>query len=178
MQGGNTMDWKYLFTSFEGRIGRQQWWMGAIAIFFLSLILSFVVMPMIGMSMMPGFDPVAGPDAMESMLRKMAIGQIILTAIIAYPATAVMKKRLNDRDRPGWYVYLFWTPTVLSLLLGITGLSLTMTDMSGVMVPGQSTLGWIVSIFSIVIGLWALVELGILKGTDGPNQHGKDPVPA
>jgi len=26
--------------------------------------------------------------------------------------------------------------------------------------------------------IWALVECGFLKGTEGPNQYGEDPVPA
>ena len=41
---------------------------------------------------------------------------------------------------------------------------------------GNSTLGMILGLLSLVIGIWALVELGILKGTDGPNQHGPDPL--
>ena len=32
------MDWKYLFTSFEGRIGRQQMWMGIIVLMVVSLV--------------------------------------------------------------------------------------------------------------------------------------------
>jgi uncharacterized membrane protein YhaH (DUF805 family) len=31
-------------------------------------------------------------------------------------------------------------------------------------------------LLSFAIGIWALIELGILKGTTGPNQHGPDPL--
>ena len=38
---------------------------------------------------------------------------------------------------------------------------------------------WILINFVPVIGgIWALVECGFLKGTEGPNQYGEDPVPA
>lgn len=172
------MDWKYLLTGFTGRIGRQQWWMGNIALIVVALILYFAVMPLLGLSMMAGFDPAGGPDAMAGMMRKAAIAQLIMTAILAYPATALMKKRLNDRDRPDWYLYVFWAPTVVSLLLGITGLGFTTTDMGGVMMPQPSTLSTVVGFVAMAIGLWALVELGFFKGTAGPNQHGPDPVAA
>jgi uncharacterized membrane protein YhaH (DUF805 family) len=170
------MDFMNLYTNFSGRIGRQSWWIGTIILLVVAVIISFFVMPLIGMSMMAGFDPTAGADAIPGMMRKAAIIQIVITAIFAYPATALMKKRLNDRDRPAWYVYVFWAPTVLNLLLGLTGLSHTMTDMGGMMMPQPSGLGWVVNIASLAIGIWALVELGFLRGTQGPNQHGPDPV--
>ena len=170
------MDLMYLFTSFEGRIGRQQWWLGTIVMIVAILILSFVILPLLGLSMMSGFDPSHGPAALSGMFRRAAIAQLVLTAVIAYPTTALMKKRLNDRDRPAWFVYLFWAPTVLSLLLGLTGLSYKMTDMGGAMMPSPSPIGWIVNLASFIIGVWALVELGFLKGTNGANQHGPDPL--
>ena len=170
------MDWKFLYTSFEGRIGRQQWWLGSIALVVVAIILYIIVMPVIGLSMMGGFDPAGGPGAMMGMMRKAAFAHLVLTAIFAYPVTALMRKRLNDRDRPAWFVYVFWAPTVLGILLGLTGMGYTVADMGGMTVPAPSSLGWIVNLASLVIGLWALVELGILRGTAGQNQHGPDPA--
>jgi uncharacterized membrane protein YhaH (DUF805 family) len=39
-------------------------------------------------------------------------------------------------------------------------------------------IGWVINLLSFVIGIWALVDLGILKGTAGPNRHGPDPLGA
>jgi uncharacterized membrane protein YhaH (DUF805 family) len=62
-------------------------------------------------------------------------------------------------------------------LLGLFGLTMTMTDMGGgVMMPGYTSIGMILGLVSLVVGIWALIELGILKGTEGPNQHGPDPL--
>jgi uncharacterized membrane protein YhaH (DUF805 family) len=104
--------------------------------------------------------------------------QAIMLAVIAYPATALMKKRINGRDRPGWLVYVFWAPTVVSLVLSLTGLGYTMMDVGGVSIPAPSGLSWIVSLAGLVIGIWALIELGILRGTEGTNQHDPDPLAA
>lgn len=35
---------------------------------------------------------------------------------------------------------------------------------------------WVLVEFVPIIGFWALVELGFLKGTDGPNRFGPDPL--
>ena len=52
------------------------------------------------------------------------------------------------------------------------GLSLTGT-------PDQlNGLGWLCVLVNLGVGLWFLVELGILKGTPGPNQYGGDPLAA
>jgi uncharacterized membrane protein YhaH (DUF805 family) len=167
-----------LFTSFEGRIGRKSWWLGTILLIVVVLILWVILGPLMGASMMSGFDASAGADAMLAMVRKFGIVSAVITAIIAYPAIALMKKRLNDRDRPSWMIYVFWAPTVLNILLNLIGAGYTMAETNGVQMPAPTSIGWLVSMLSLVVGIWALVELGFLKGTDGPNQHGPDPAAA
>ena len=120
-----------LFTSLEGRINRQKWWLGTIVLIIVYLIFYVIVMMAIGGSMMASFDLTAGPAAMMAMMRRAAIGQIVLFIIFIYPSIALMKKRLNDRDRPVWYIYVFWAPAVISMLLGISGMAQTMTDVGG-----------------------------------------------
>lgn len=166
-----------LFTSFDGRINRAKWWLGAIVLVVISVILNFILMMFLGGSMFGGMDAAnVSAETINSMYRKIAIAQIVAVAIIAYPATALMKKRINDRDRPAWLVYVFWAPTVVSLLLSLTGLGYTVMDAGGVSMPGPSGLSWVVNLAGLAIGIWALIELGILKGTEGSNQHGPDPL--
>ena len=116
------MDWKYLLTSFDGRIGRQSFWM-CIIVFIVAGAVAGVL------------DSVFGTVSDGGMG---VIGIIVSLAMI-YPALAVYAKRWHDRGKSGW-----WT------LIGL--------------VP-------------IIGGIWLLVELGFLKGTDGPNHYGPDPVP-
>lgn len=146
-----------LLTSFDGRINRAKWWLGTVILIAIAIVLYLVLGRIIGS---PG------------------ILQFILTLLLAYPTTALMVKRLHDRDRPGYFTYIFWAPTVLSVLGGLLGLTMTTVDIGGVAVPQMTTLGNVIALAGLPIGIWALIELGILKGTEGPNQHGPDPLGA
>jgi uncharacterized membrane protein YhaH (DUF805 family) len=174
------MDWKYLLTSFEGRIGRQSWWLGTIAMIILSLILYFVLSAVLGTgmtAMMADPQKMLEPGYLDGVMRMAAIQQLITIAVIGFPATALMAKRLNDRNRPTWLKWVFWLPTILGLVLGLTGLAYTTTDMgNGVMMPTPTSIMTLLGFVSLAIGIWALVELGILRGSDGQNQFGEDPV--
>jgi uncharacterized membrane protein YhaH (DUF805 family) len=167
------------FTNMNGRIGRQTWWLGTIVMLVVGIILYFILSAVMGTGMAAMMDPqkMLEPGFMESYMRSAAWQQLVSLVLLGYPVTALMSKRLNDRDRPSWLKWLFWAPTVLSTLLGVAGMGYTMTDAGGgLMMPTPSTLMTIVTILSVIIGLWALVELGFLRGTQGDNQHGKDPV--
>src|SRR4051812_38843622 len=102
-----------MFTGFEGRINRAKWWLGTVILVVVAIIINLIIGAITGASMMGVMT--AGGD-MVSFARRLAIGQLITLAIIAYPVTALMIKRLNDRDRPQALAYLFWLPTVLSVL--------------------------------------------------------------
>jgi uncharacterized membrane protein YhaH (DUF805 family) len=165
------MDFMSIFTGFAGRINRAKWWLGSIILAVVGFVLYLILAAIFGLS-----TAMLDPAQMASTMRTIAILQIILIVILAYPTTALMIKRLNDRDRPTYFAYIFWAPTVLLLLGGLAGLTMTTVDVGGVAVPTQSGLGWVLTIASLAIGIWALIELGILKGTDGPSQHGPDPL--
>ena len=159
-----------MFTGFAGRINRAKWWIGAIILAVILVVLYLVLMAIFGAGAL------TDPAQISSMLRTAAIIQLIVFAVLAYPITAIMMKRLNDRDRPSYFAYIFWAPVVLSLLGGIVGLTVTTIDMGGVAMPIQTGLGWILSLLSLAVFIWMLIELGVLKGTEGPNQHGPDPL--
>ena len=159
------MDWNWLFFSFEGRINRAKWWLALLIFIVLSAVVWLVVLPILGFSIWNVTSPWAS-----------ALVSLIVTVIFAYPATAIMVKRLNDRDRPNWLVAVFWAPTILTLLAQLLGVGATMQEIGGQTVAVPTTIGWIVNLLTLVVGIWALVELGILKGTPGPNRHGPDPL--
>jgi uncharacterized membrane protein YhaH (DUF805 family) len=90
---------------------------------------------------------------------------LILMLPIFYAGFALSLKRAHDRDRPDWYVIGYY---VLAVLLNI---AMATTDP---MNPGMLiNIGMIVS---LIWGLILLVDLGFLRGTPGPNQHGPDPL--
>ena len=153
------MDWGYLFTSFEGRINRKPYWLAILVMVVISFVIFFIAGMLVG----------SGAGAQFIL-------QIVFLLIFAYPSTALMVKRLHDRNRPGIIAAIFWAPTVLLLLGQVTGISGDMTDVYGTPVFVPNTIGWVFYGLSFVVGIWALIELGFLRGTDGPNDYGPDPL--
>ena len=109
-----SVDWKYLFTTFEGRIGRRDWWTGVVVLFVASVIVSILF----------------GDTGLVSF---------ILSILIFLAGLALHVKRCHDRGKSGWWCLLLLIPVV----------------------------GFI----------WALIDLGILQGDDGPNRYGAQPAP-
>ena len=78
---------------------------------------------------------------------------------IIISATAVAVKRLHDRDKSGWWVLVFYMlPGVIGNIGSYTGLD------------------FVSQLASLALSIWALVELGFLRGTSGRNQYGPDPL--
>lgn len=88
-----------------------------------------------------------------------ALGVVIIVVLAAGLAVGV--KRLHDRDKSGWWILLFYvTPLLLD---GIA----------------EWIEGWPVALLrlaNLAISVWALIELGIRRGTLGPNRFGDDPL--
>jgi uncharacterized membrane protein YhaH (DUF805 family) len=136
------MDWKNLYMSFEGRISRQPFWLGLLALAIVTWILEFILFAIFGVSMMPAVDPSATPEvaaaAAAAAMSKMALPLGILILLTLWPALAMYTKRWHDRDKSGW-----WSLIILIPIIG---------------------------------SIWFLVELGFLRGSDGPNRFGDDPL--
>ncbi len=81
------MDWKYLYTNFEGRIGRKDWWIGILIIFVVSLALSFLI-------------------------GNQGIVQLVIAIILFIGGLALHIKRFHDRGKTGWWVLVFLIPLV------------------------------------------------------------------
>lgn len=116
------MDWKYLYTSFDGRINRAKFWAGAVVLFAITAVLTFV-------------DMFVGTYNYEYGV---GILTTIFTIAAIYPAVALYAKRWHDRGKSGW-----WTLIILVPIIG---------------------------------AIWFLIEQGFLRGDQGPNTYGPDPL--
>jgi uncharacterized membrane protein YhaH (DUF805 family) len=146
------LDFKYLFTSFDGRINRAKYWAGTITLAIVSIVAGFIIGAVFGASTLG------------------AILVALVTIALFYPGYAVAAKRFQDRDKPGVTALYGLIPVLIASLLQAFGLTGT---------PNQpNALGWICTLVTMGVGLWFLIELGILKGTPGPNRFGGDPLAA
>ena len=164
-----------LFTSFDGRISRQSFWLGVLGIIAVSFIAIFALGTMFGTS---------------GIISKFV--WLVISLALFYPAAAISAKRLHDRNKPTMpWLAIFFLPGFISNLMQIFRINYSVLDVSqmegmggmmgmfssagqDILVPGK--LAMLVGLVSFVVGIWALVELGILKGTDGENSFGPDPL--
>jgi len=84
-------------------------------------------------------------------------GMIALAMIVSGCIVGI--KRLHDRNKSGWWLLLFYLLSGVLDVVGMTG-----------KLPLLFELG------SVAISIWALVELGCLRGTAGTNQYGPNPL--
>ena len=149
------MNLGHLYTSFDGRINRQPYWIGTIILVVVMFVIMFVIGMMMGMSM-----------SVLDFRFKLVV--FVLQLVFLYPSTALMVKRLQDRDRPNWWAAFILVPIILkglTDLVGITGDPLSV-----------GFLDYLLGFVTFVIAVWFFVELGCLRGTVGPNQYGPDPL--
>ena len=106
------MDWKYLLTSFEGRISRQPFWLSVLVLFIAQWVIMFVAGMVFGYSMMGGMDPTMDPEAAASAAMSGMTPLIIVSLLFLYPALAVYTKRWHDRGKSGWWTLILLIPLI------------------------------------------------------------------
>ena len=148
---GAMMDLQYLFTSFDGRINRGKWWAGGVILLIVFLVLTMIIEVIFGTGFFGGF-----------------LATLIVLALF-YPGYALCAKRFQDRNKPGVNALYGLLPLLLATLLPTWGLA-GAHELNG--------LGWLCVLVYLGVGLWFLIDLGILKGTPGPNTFGGDPLAA
>jgi uncharacterized membrane protein YhaH (DUF805 family) len=149
-----------LLTSFDGRIGRGDWWKGTIVMVIAAIVLSIL------------FATVFGPTTFLGRLLSFLLGIVLL-----YPSFALGSKRLHDRGKPMLpWMAIFVGPSVLLNIMFSLGIGFHHVEMMGQVAQVPGTFAGLVSAVATICGLWGLVELGILKGTQGQNAFGADPV--
>ena len=139
------MDWVYLLTSFEGRIGRKTFWIAIVVLVAAEILAHFIAETLQG-------------DRLSA----------IIDLAFTYPEFAIAAKRANDRDLPIWILIVFFGGGAVLDLLTVLGLA------------GSNEQPSMVSLFIAIpftVMLVALmIELGLRRGTIGPNRYGPDPV--
>lgn len=97
------MDWRDLFTSFDGRINRTKWWSAAAIVTAVGLI--FIT------------------GVLGSFLATVAVFALF------YPSYAVCAKRFQDRNRPGQTALLGLVPVAVASLIYVWGLTGSTTEL-------------------------------------------------
>jgi uncharacterized membrane protein YhaH (DUF805 family) len=164
---GQAMNFLQVLFSFHGRINRAKYW---LAVLFWTVVDIVVFAVMGGMLVKDivalGSEP-SGGDIVRVIL-SFGVSVILVCLLVFVPMIvsgfAIGIKRLHDRDQSGWWILLFYFgPAVASALAHNSD-------------SGASAL--LLSLVSLGISIWAIVVLGFLRGTRGPNRYGPDPLGA
>ena len=144
-----------LFTTTDGRIGRGKWWIGVIIMLVVAIIVQLIL----------------------AIFLPLPLVSLLVMLLLIYPACCLYLKRLHDRDKGAMpWLAIFMVPGVLYSLAYALGIGFDTIDIGGQAVPAPNALGMVLGAAAFIVGLWALVEMGFLKGTNGANQYGEDPI--
>ncbi len=106
------MDWKFLLTSFSGRINRQPFWLSLLALVVVEWVVMLLLGMVLGTSMVGSIDPNMAPDAAAEMAMKSMTPIFIVSLLFLYPALAIYTKRWHDRDKSGWWSLIMLVPLI------------------------------------------------------------------
>lgn len=117
----HTMSIPQVLFSFKGRLCRSELWIkGILTLLPINILINILLYSV----------------AMAEDVR-LAFAAVYF-GIILWPSLAFIIKRLHDRNRSAWFLFIYLIP--------------------------------------IIGSLWLLIEIYFLKGTDGPNRFGADPL--
>ncbi len=151
--GGDGIDWKNLFISFNGRIRRSHFWIAWLIL----LVGGFIL----------GLIPILGT---------------ILGLVLIWPNLAIQVKRLHDMGHTGWLVAIPWVANIIGfgVMISTVGLTAFMNmsaleneDPAAVM----AIVGPVLGIFGLLflVNVAFLLWIGLMEGQKGDNKYGPNP---
>lgn len=159
-----------LLFSFKGRINRKPWWLATIAVGLAASVITGILEALARSSGETIVNPVTH-ELEPTGIFGLAISIIALANL--WIAFALSAKRLHDRDRTGWW--LIWQLLILILAVILVVVAIAVPKEQGAL---WYALAGAPGLAAFVISVWLFVQIGFLRGTEGPNRFGPDPLGA
>lgn len=135
------------FYSFDGRIGRRQYWVGLGVLLLVGAATIWTYFGVVGWQL-PGLTPNSVAFA------------AVFACLAVIPGISLAVKRLHDRGKSGFWLLLFWLiPICIESLRAIT--------------LSEGFLSFILEGLSTCVSLWGQIEMGLLSGEDLENEYGQ-----
>ena len=170
------MNLGFILFDTKGRISRSQFWVGFIVLSVVAAIISFFVF--IVLAVLYNVDGVAEQSSqILDPVTATLIANALLFLLFFFPSLALFVKRFHDRNQKATVLYLFYGLFLTFMfLIG----DLPRSGPSGGELEGAAALCVGLAVFvyvgCAVVGLYLLVICGFLKGTNGRNHYGPDPL--
>lgn len=162
-QGWRGMGWCNYFFSISGRVSRARFWL-FFAVSAALLLASAGALTGFDMTLYPHLVVPKNPD-----VRLVGLGFLLLPfyGAMAFGILTIPIKRLHDRGRSGWWLAFYGLVPVSLFLLAQDNMSRNGGDFTSTLV---------FELLGLAIWIMAIVELGVLRGTQGDNCYGDDPL--
>lgn len=159
------MGWSNYLFSFRGRLNRQPYWMFVFVAFGFMLVMAIIAAPYVIIEHPSTSD---GDRPLSPLGWATVAVECVIVIAYLIAAVAISLKRLHDRNKGfGWFLLFLVVPGVLSNVADPqVGIAQSL--------PMAATL--VIALVSIVLSLWGFVEMGFLRGTQGDNRYGPDPL--
>ncbi len=157
--------WRFLF-NFQGRINRAKAWL-----FFTLLLLAEGVLAAVGRAMIWVGDTV---DTIQALALTDDIVMVLVYvggAAINVALISLAVRRVHDRAKSGWWVLGYASA---ALVCAIASNALVNDAYADGRAPSDP--GMLLMMAALAVIVWFLFELLVLKGSDGPNRFGPDPL--
>ena len=155
----------HLLFGFGGRANRGKFWLAVVLwIIFWAIAVPVCVLAAIIILGLHLPDSSLPHDELIARYVSLAFDYLgLLIVFIAFTVVSwISAFAVGDRVKSGWWILLFYlAPSVLGSIANTSE---------------QPLVGFVLGLGSFVISIWALVELGFLRGTVGPNRYGPDPL--
>jgi uncharacterized membrane protein YhaH (DUF805 family) len=156
------MDFNHLLFSLEGRISRKTFWLGFSILAVAGLLLMSALTRLFGI-------PVEDM-ALQTSPKRVQLLHLLLGLLTLWPSFAVALKRLHDRNRKTILLVVFFILNFLITLMQYFDFAGTPRQPAGPFLA--------LSLIMLALAVWLIVELGFLRGTNGDNPFGPDPLPS
>lgn len=153
------MGWRHYLFGFEGRINRAKYWLVVLIGFVFFAVMVALAAPYVLIEHPSTANPATG---VSPLLLVTIVAELVVVVAYLVAGFAIAIKRLHDRNRSGWWSIVF---LVLPPFLNAIGKA-----------SGTEGGGAVFALIGLGLSIWGFVELGCLKGTDGPNDYGPDPL--
>ncbi len=143
-----------LLFSPNGRIPRHVWWIGVVILIVANLVAGLIL------------GKTLGTAAIFTFGGRFVV--FLVSLVFLYVAFCLASKRFQDRDRPGSLAGMVAGFGLLKLFLDLGGVTGDPWALNG--------LDYVFLVAQVAIGIWFIVELGCMAGTQGKNRYGPDPL--
>jgi len=108
-----------MFFSFKGRIGRLAYLGANLVLIIVVVIVRLVV---------DAISKILSSDSSSGIITLLSVIGFALLVVAVWASLAITVKRLHDRDKSGWWIFIGLIPAIGSLWLSIELLFLGGTD--------------------------------------------------